>query len=153
MTPATLQALRRLFFFSVEEAALLIGCVSPRSWHYWERGERNIPADVIATVERLCLWRAQALAAAEASIADVQARQGPQSEMVLVWYQTLDEWATLPGREPLLWRPQCSVVAELTARHGARLIAFDGRSYAEWLGKRKDNESLRGAWAVHMANQ
>jgi hypothetical protein len=148
MTPANLQALRRLLFFSVEEAALLIGNVSPRSWQYWERGERNIPDDVIATIERLCSWRAQAIATADAQMAALQARHGPSSGAVLVWYQTLDDWATLPEREPLLWRPQCSVVAELAARHGARLVAFDGPAYRKWLGSRKDSESLRGAWAA-----
>lgn len=151
MTPATLQALRRLLFFSVEEAALLIGDVSPRSWQYWERGERNIPADVTATVERLCAWRAQAVASAEASIRDLQDRHGPQAASVLVWYQTLDEWATLPAREPLLWRPQCSVVAELAARYSARLVAFDGPAYRLWLGSRKDGESMRGAWAASVS--
>ena len=148
MSPSTLQALRRLLFFSVEEAALLIGDVSPRSWQYWERGERNIPADVIATVERLCAWRAQAIATAGAQMAALQARHGANSETVLVWYQTLDDWATLPGREPLLWRPQCSVVAELAARHGATLVAFDGPGYRKWLGYRKDSEQLRGAWGA-----
>lgn len=148
MTPATLQALRRLLFFSIEEAALLIGDVSPRSWQYWERGERTIPDDVIETVQRLCAWRAQAIAGAEGSIRDLQARHGQQTESVLVWYQTLDDWATLPAREPLLWRPQCSVVAELAARHGARLVVFDGPAYRQWLGCRKDVESLRAAWAA-----
>lgn len=150
MTPATLQALRRLLFFSVEEAALLIGDVSPRSWQYWERGERNIPADVIETVQRLCAWRAQALAGAEAGIRDLQGRHGPQAETVLVWYQTLDDWATLPEREPLLWRPQCSVIAELASRQGAGLVTFDGPAYSGWLGKRADTESARGAWAAHL---
>ncbi|MBI4997869.1 MAG: DUF1870 family protein [Rhodocyclales bacterium] len=148
MTPATLQALRRLLFFSVEEAALLIGDVSPRSWQYWERGDRTIPDDVVETVQRLCAWRAQAIATAEASIRELQAHHGTQAESVLVWYQTLDDWATLPGREPLLWRPQCSVIAELAARFSARLVAFAGPAYSAWLGKRKDSEALRGAWAA-----
>lgn len=151
MTPATLQALRRLLFFSVEEAALLIGDVSPRSWQYWERGERNIPADVMATIERLCAWRAQAIARADASIRDLQSHHGPQAASVLVWYQTLDDWATLPAREPLLWRPQCSVVAELASRYGARLVSFDGPAYRQWLGSRKDSEQLRGAWAASLS--
>lgn len=150
MTPATLQALRRLLFFSVEEAALLIGGVSPRSWQYWERGERSIPSDVIATVRRLCDWRAQAIAAADASIRELQARHGPRAAVALAWYQTLDDWATLPAREPLQWRPQCSVVAELAARHGARLVTFDAPAYAAWLGDRQDSEQMRGAWAASL---
>lgn len=148
MTPATLQALRRLLFFSVPEAATLLGQVTERSWRMWEHGERSIPADVVSTMQRLCAWRAQALASAEAGIRDLQARHGPQAASVLVWYQTLDDWATLPAREPLLWRPQCSVVAELAARRWATLVAFDGHAYRQWLGDRKDSEPLRGAWAA-----
>lgn len=155
MTPATLQALRRLLFFSVEEAARLVAAaaehpqgVAPRSWQYWERGERPIPADVADTLHRLYAWRAQAIAAADASIRDLQARHGPQADVVLVWYQTLDDWATLPDREALLWRPQCSVVAELAARYCAPLVSFDGPAYAAWLGKRKDSEVMRGEWAA-----
>lgn len=149
MTPTILQALRRLLFFSVEEAALLIGGVSPRSWQYWERGERSIPADVAETVRRLCAWRAQAIAAADSSLRELRGRGGREAALVLVWYQTLDDWATLPGREPLQWRPQCSAIAEIAARHGARLVQFDGAEYAAWLGDRQDSESLRGAWAAH----
>lgn len=148
MTPATLQALRRLLFFTVEEAAALIGGVSPRSWQFWERGERTIPADVIETIHRLLAWRAQALATATDALAEMQARHGPPESFRLVWYQTPDDWATVPGFNPLLWRPHCSVAAELAANHGAELVAFDGPAYAVWLGKRKDSEAMRGAWAA-----
>lgn len=148
MTPATLQALRRLLFFSVDEAATLIGGVSPRSWQFWERGDRTIPDDVIESIRSLCEWRAQALAAAEKQIAALQARHGPAASVALLWYQSLDDWATLPGREPAQWRPQCSVVAELAARHGARLVAFDGPAYAQWLGQRKDSETMRASWGA-----
>ena len=155
MTPSTLQALRRLLFFSVEEAARMIAAgpdhpegVAPRSWQYWERGERPVPADVIACVRHLCAWRTQAIAAAEITVTDLQARHGPAADVALVWYQTIDDWATLPDREALLWRPHCSVIADLADRHQARLVAFDGPAYAVWLGKRKDGEAVRGAWAA-----
>jgi hypothetical protein len=158
MTPATLQALRRLLFFSVEEAALLVAAsperpqgVSPRSWQYWERGERPVPADVTETIQRLCAWRAQAIATADAAVASMRARHGAPADVVLVWYQTIDDWASLAGREPLQWRPQCSVVAELAARHGARLVAFDGPAYAAWLGRRMDSETMRSEWAARLA--
>lgn len=155
MTPATLQALRRLLFFSVEEAAELIAAgperphgVTPRSWQYWERGERPVPADVAETIRRLCAWRAQAIAAAEASMASTHARHGAASMVVLVWYRTLEDWTSLAGRLPLYWRPHCSVVAELAARHGACLMAFDRENYADWLGRRKDTETMRSEWAA-----
>jgi len=148
MTPATLQALRRLLFFSVPEAATLIGRVTERSWRMWEHGERTIPNDVQESIVDLCHWRAQALTTAEKQIAALHVRHGPAASVALLWYQSLDDWATLPGREPAQWRPQCSVVAELAARHGARLVAFDGPAYAQWLGQRKDSEAMRASWGA-----
>ena len=62
MTPETLQALRRLLFFTTAEAAELIGGVSERSWQYWESGKRTIPDDVIETVAHLCRWRNEQIA-------------------------------------------------------------------------------------------
>lgn len=71
MTPAQLQALRRLLFFSVSDAARLIGGCSERSWQYWESGKRTIPADVIATIYHLCHWRNGIIASpADLRIAD-----------------------------------------------------------------------------------
>lgn len=148
MTPATLQALRRLLFFSVDEAAAMIGGVSPRSWQYWERGERTIPADVVSTVNALCAWRAKAIASAESTLSERKRKHGHDADFVLIWYQTLDDWLTLSDREPILWRPQCSVVAELAARSGSRLVAFDSNAYAAWLENRKDSEAMRAAWAA-----
>lgn len=148
MTPATLQALRRLLLFSVEEAATMIGGVSPRSWQYWERGERPVPPDVAGTMEELCAWRLKAIASSDWTMAEHQKKHGYDAKIALVWYQTLDDWLTINDREPQYWRPQCSVVAELAARRGANLVTFDGPAYAAWLGNRKDGEQLRAAWAA-----
>lgn len=70
-------------------------------------------------------------------------------DLVMVWYDSLDDWMTLNDREAVLWRPQCSVVAESVAM-GARLVRFDTADYLKWLGKRKDGEALRGAWAARV---
>lgn len=126
----------------------MIGGVSPRSWQFWERGERTIPADVIATIRRMLAWRAKALAEALTAMAEIQARHGQAEAIRLVWYPTAADWATASGSDPLTWRPHCSVAAELAAHHGAELVAFDAPAYADWRGKRKDSEPLRGAWAA-----
>lgn len=150
MTPATIQALRRLLFFSVEEAATLIGGVSQRSWQFWERGDRTIPEDVIEHIRSLCAWRAQALTTAENQIAALQARHGPAASVALIWYQSLDDWTTLPGREPALWRPQQSVCAAVLAEFPdrLRLVRFDPPAYSAWLAERQDSETMRGQWAA-----
>ena len=101
--------------------------------------------DIIQTIRNLCAWRVQPLATAEKRIAALRVRHDTPASAVLLWYQSLDDW---PGREPAQWRPQCSVVAELAARHGAQLVKFDGPSYAQWLGQRQDNEAMRAAQAA-----
>lgn len=165
MTPATLQALRRLLFFSVGEAAAWVAAgperpdgVSERSWQFWERGERTIPADVIATLQRLCVWRRQALEEGESAIfhAERTAEKAGHGAaefggVALIWYPTVDDWLWPAGRPEIMWRPQCSVVAELAARRGARLVEFDQGAYSHWLGRRKDAEMMRAAWAAQAA--
>lgn len=141
MTPATLQALRRLLFFSVPEAAIMIGDVTERSWRFWEDGKRPIPADVIERIRLLLDWRRRAAQTA----LDVIGNHRPAA---LVWYQSLDDWMTLPDREPVFWRPHCSVVAEMCATVDAIAVPFSVPNYRAWLGERGDAEAVRGAWAA-----
>ena len=73
MTPTTLQALRRLLFFSVPEAAEHIGGVTERAWRFWESGKWPIPADVIERINGMLAWRERALAEAERAMIDARA--------------------------------------------------------------------------------
>lgn len=153
MNNLELQSLRRLLFFSVPEAALFVAAsneridgVQERSWRRWEEGTVPVPPNIAERMMDLCKWRAQALEAMRGAITDGQADHH-ELDLVMVWYDTLEGWATLDGREPVLWRPQCSVVAESVAM-GGRLVEFDSVSYAKWLAKRKDSEQMRGAWAA-----
>ncbi|HJV73154.1 MAG TPA: DUF1870 family protein [Noviherbaspirillum sp.] len=151
MTPTTLQALRRLLFFTQPEAAALIGGVTERSWKYWEQGARSIPADVIERIGQLVAWRQNAIQTASATIAEHLASAPSGVEIVppaLIWYASIEDWMTLPDREPVMWRPQCSVIAELCALHGAVAVPFDAPAYAAWLGKQPDSESMRSQWAA-----
>lgn len=156
MTPSTLQALRRLLFFSRPEAAVMIGAsiarprgVSDRAWRMFEAGELPVPDDIAARIGEMVRWREAALAAAESQIAALRRMPaGAAAAIALCWYDSLDDWATLPGREPIQFRPQQSVLAELAARHGARMVKFDAPDYARWLGRRMDTEAMRGAWAA-----
>lgn len=143
MTPATIQALRRLLFFSAPEAAELIGGVTERSWRFWETGERPVPADVIEKVTSLVRWREKAIAEYAATMS--------ADKPAIVWYSTMADWLSLDGREKAAWRPYCSVVAELCASRGAVAIEFLGADYVTWLGRRKDSEASRRAWAAVQA--
>lgn len=153
MNNLELQALRHLLFFSVPEAALLVAAsperisgVQERTWRRWEDGTLAVPDNIAETMLKLCAWRERALDALRGAISDGKEAHG-EMDIVLVWYYTLDDWASLAGREPALWRPQCSVIAEAVAL-GAHLVKFDSAHYAQWLGKRKDSEQMRGAWAA-----
>lgn len=153
MTSATLQALRRLLFFSRPEAAAMIAAsherpagVSDRAWRMWEDGDRATPSDVAASIDKLAEWRQSAIDAAVKQISAAPA----EADIALIWYESMDDWATLPGREPILWRPQQSVCAALVAEFPGRvkLVSFDGPAFAEWLQGNPDNETARSTWAA-----
>lgn len=146
MNAVTLEALRRLLFFSRPEAALLVASspdrprgVSDRSWRMWEDGELSIPEEVARNIRRLVEWRQSAI---DATVKQISSMPG-EASLALVWYSSLDEWASLPGREPVSWRPHQSVCAALTTEFPGRvlLIAFDGPQYSAWLGAKPDSET------------
>ena len=140
-----LEALRRLLFFSVPEAAAMIGGVSEQAWRRWESGSRSVPEDVSARMQALSDWRQHAI---DAAIRQISA--APDAAITLLWYSSLDDWATLPGRDPALWRPQQSacaaVFSEIFGR--AHLVQFDAPAYSSWLSGRDDSESTRSQWAA-----
>lgn len=155
MTPTTLQALRRLLFYTRQEAALLVAAsperpngVTDRAWRQWEDGDRPIPADVERNLTALAAWRETALSAAAAAIREQAARRGAAEAATVIWYECIDDWISLPGREPAMFRPQQSVCAALAAQPGVRLARFDLPAYAKWLAGRPDNETNRAAWAA-----
>ena len=154
MTPTTLKAFRSLLFFSTAEAAIFIGNVDETIWTAYEEGELPVPTDVASKMDELIQWREGKLLTAEQTFSRFQTALPKEFEMempVLVWYPTLDDWMTLPGREPVMWRPRCSVVAQLCARYNAVVVPFDGPAYAAWLAGRPDGETMRGIWAAEQS--
>lgn len=119
----------------------------------FEAGDLPVPGDIAERIVELVRWRASALAAAEAQIDLMRQRLPPGAslDLALCWYESMDDWMTLPGRELIQFRPQQSVLAELAARHGARMVRFDAQDYAQWLGGRGDSEAMRAAWAGETA--
>ena len=73
MNGSTLKALRSLLFFTQDEAAILIGGVSLRSWQYWEVDKRTIHPDVIDRVTSLIHWRKKAIETVELALGDMLA--------------------------------------------------------------------------------
>lgn len=155
MTPTTLVALRRLLFFTPQEAALFVAAsterpegVSDQQWQQWEDGGQPIPADLARRVTELVDWRSTALAATADTIRQQIKDKGVPEAVFIIWYESLDDWKSLPNREPLMWRLQQAVCAALAGMFSTvRLVAFDATAYAEWLAGRDDSESLRAQWA------
>lgn len=119
MTHATLQALRRLLFYSIPEAAEHIGQRSERAWRMWERGELPVPDDVAQRMRDLVAWRARAIEAARGARAEadaVAAREGETpAGMSIAHYDSLDAFMARGDIPAAYWRPHCSAVAELIA--------------------------------------
>jgi len=129
----------------------LIGGVSTRSWSYWETGERTIPQDVIRTMQSLLAWRAKAIYESHQAIDHMRSLVPPEARdtpVALVWYASMDDWCSLPDREPIMWRPQQAVVSELIASANCFAVQFDLPAYATWLAGRADNEQMRSQWAA-----
>lgn len=141
-----LEALRRLLFFSPPEAASLIGDASEQAWRRWESGARKVPDDVAQRMADLIEWRQAAI---DATVKQIAAAP-KEAAIALIWYDSLDDWATLPGREPALWRPQQSVCAAVLAEFPGRLclVQFNPPAYSAWLAGQQDSETMRGQWAA-----
>ncbi len=140
------EALRRLLFFSPPEAAAMVSDTSEQAWRRWESGARKVPDDVAQRMLDLLTWRQAAI-----DVAVKQVSAAPTgASLSLIWYESLDDWATLPGREPTLWRPQQSACAAVFSMFPGRLrlVRFDGPAYSAWLAGREDSETMRGQWAA-----
>jgi hypothetical protein len=141
MSPAELEAARRLLFMSPPEAAASISHTSEQAWRRWEAGTRSVPADVAGAVTALLNWRRQAIQTAREIITNQQG-----AVPAVVWYDDPD----LFGGNVAQWRAHQSVCAALHVEQGARLITFDQPAYSTWLTRqgRADSELMRGQWAA-----
>lgn len=145
MNPVELEAARRLLLFSLTEAATIVAGVSEQTWRRWEAGSKPIPDDVTETMSFLMKWRNNAISG---TVQQLEASPAPK--VCLVWYQTMDDFGTLPDREPIFWRPHQSVCSALLAEYPGQinLVKFSPPEYSEWLGDKQDSETLRSAWAT-----
>ena len=151
MTPTTLKGLRSLFFFTVPEAARLIAGSHEalQGVSEWESGESPIPESLVGRMKELNEWRSLALDATADNIRIQMREKGGTPEAIFViWYDTLDDWMTLPKRDPVMWRLQQSVCAALLGTFDTvKLVRFDMANYQNWLSGREDSEALRAEWA------
>ena len=106
-----LRMLRKLFFLEVAEAAKHIGEVEPRTWQRWEDGTRNIPFDVIATMQMLSLTRM-----------DLLAVEFNPDNAAYRYFDSIDEHEkALGARSVINWRMAQSVASQLVMEKQAAL--------------------------------
>ena len=164
-----LKAIRQLLFFTIEEAAAMVAAtaekpqgVHPALWMDWEQGNKKIPDYIEDTLVDLLDFRLAAIETAteklqqdgdEDEYEDMDEDEDDSDEptLVAIWYDKVEDFTSLPGCDPILWKPQCSVVAELIGTFGADAVPFNAKVYKEWLGNRKDTDSLRAQWAASVA--
>lgn len=156
MTATALQALRRLLFFSVPEAARLIAAtaespegVAESTWQQWEDGTQPIPSAIADRMIELNDWRSTALAATADNIrAQIKEKGGMPESVFVIWYDSLEDWLSIPGREATLWRLQQAVCSALMGIFGiVKPVRFDRAAYTAWLAGREDTEAARAEWA------
>ena len=156
MNPTELKALRQLLFFPEQDAARLIAATSSQpqgvaedTWLQWESGTQPIPAAVISRIKELNDWRADVLAATADNIRiQITEKSGQPDSIFVIWYDTLEDWLSLPDRDPVMWHLQQSVCAGLKGMYSiVKLVRFDATAYRAWLGGREDGEALRAEWA------
>lgn len=155
---ADLQALRRLMFYSVEDAARFLASspdrpegVEPRSWQAWERG-RRIPQDVQSSLSAAMAYRASVIERYTRWLGGL----APMQPVGLAWFSTIEDWCVtakgMPDRAPGNWRPFCSALADLRVRHpNVRLVAFDSPSFYAWIAAQTEIDSFScDVWATSM---
>lgn len=150
MNGVSLKAMRSLLHFNQHEAAELIGGVSVRTWSNWEAGAQKIPQDVISMINYLMVCRKKAITDTQTAIKTYYLQMPPgvsKKPVALVWYDSFEDWCTLPYRESIMWRPQQSVVAHLISVENCNVVQFDAGAYEAWLGRRPDSDSMRNQWA------
>ncbi|WP_413734289.1 DUF1870 family protein [Shewanella sp. BJSY2023SW005] len=109
MTNHELKQLRRLLFIEVSEAARLIGDCEPRTWQRWEKGDRQVPGDVIETLQMLALSRYEMLQF-----------EFDETNPNYRYFETYDEFKEAGGGgNELKWRLAQSVSAALLCERSA----------------------------------
>lgn len=102
----------------VSEAAEEIGNVSPRSWQYWEAGQRNIPEDVIAEMYALLSIRADKI-----NELDELLLKTTNNQIQLNYYMGFEQYQEKkPGAKKMQWRIEQSVAALYFTEGYAKLI-------------------------------
>lgn len=117
MNPLELQALRQLFFMSIDEAATYIANgAESETWRLWESGAQPIPTEVIDTLMLMNKKRKQRL---DAIIEKINNRIGNNTMRFFPDYA--DFRTVYTDGDYIEWKIYQSVAAELYAHNLERL--------------------------------
>ena len=117
MNHLELQALRQLFFMSIEEAATYIaGDKNTEAWRRWEKGEQDIPRAVIDTLTLMNQKRRQRF---DAIVEKINNRIGNNTMRFFTDYSSFH--AVYTEGDYLEWKVYQSVATELYSHNLERL--------------------------------
>lgn len=154
MTGAELRTIRDSLGLSADQFAQMVG-VRDRTVRRWEVGDWPVPDEVAKVLSSLDAQIEHSVIQAVDTLKSAQdAVNGEPDDVVLIRYRTdadlaryRPDMATLPGcvHGALIDRVRLAF-----GRIGVktRLVWMDSDSYQKWLGKRKDSDSFRAAWAA-----
>jgi len=123
MSPSELQALRRMLFLEISEAAPIIGKCSKRAWQYWESG-RSIPPDkVYKSLEMSIKFRNNLFNKAKKEISS------SSNKTSLKWYRLFEDFKNeYKDQNELAWRMYQSIMVGLKAEMPDGIeLSNDGR--------------------------
>lgn len=118
MNNLELQAARKLLMLDVTEASEEIAGVSPRSWQYWESGQRTIPEDVINEMQALLSIRTAKIDELAELLEKVDG-----TKIQLSYYLSFEQYQEKhPEARKMQWRIEQSVAALYFTEGHANLI-------------------------------
>ena len=160
MNAAELQALRRLLFFSVAEAARYLAAdaqrpdgVEERTWNRWEAGKMPVPPNIAKVVVDMVEYRETVLQGLNARLIQQEANEA--GFLHLPWCVDPGDWLHAMRQ----WRPHQSAQAAALAHwpRQLKLLELDAVVYHGWrrvlalrdgLENTQDNDAMRERWAA-----
>jgi len=153
MTPAELKTIRESLGLTAQWIADHAG-VKLRTAQYWEAGRMAVPDDVVAMLGRIDQMLNSTVEQAVTHIDDMSDQHSEPSDVVLLRYRTdADLWRFRPDMKSLPTTTHAAMLARLRRalwRRGIKtnIEYMEPEEYLTWLGKRKDSEAERAAWAA-----
>ncbi|MDR0587945.1 MAG: YdiL family protein [Burkholderiales bacterium] len=141
---------RESLFYSVEEAATLVGKVDVAIWRAWEEGNAPIPESVHEKMIDLIGWRRSIMVKFfERGKEDIAQGVKPGSKLyVTFWYERQEDFIREQNMEAIYHRPMQSAFSEIgiLMQHEVALIPYDEDEFTRFLDGRERTREIREEW-------